>query len=197
MAVTHNLVELFALGGCQCIPRIEPEVDRGLLKRQSRRADFLKLRVNRGPVRLVGGKQVPQVNLLHLEIGSAADFGLTEVGFLLANLCGLFGAHAKLLAHGRVAQQAPETKFPASHTLVHAHPVATSLASTTPVSFVTSSSPIVSVMPGTVATHVTSMSHSILGALIIGRRTWRVTLSENGGTTDHQSQSNKRSFRVS
>lgn len=197
MTLMHDLAELFALSGRQCVPRIESEVDRGLLKRQSRRAYFLKLRVNRGSVRLVGGEQVSQVNLLHFEVGSSANLRLTEVRFLLANLCGLFGAHAKLLAHGRVAQQAPETKFPASHTLVHAHPVAAAFAPMTPVSAVTSSSPIASVMPGTAPTHVASMSHSILGAVIIGRRTRRVTLGENRRTTDHQSQSNKRSFRVS
>jgi hypothetical protein len=172
MAVTHDLAKLFALGRRQCIPRIESEVDSGLLKRQSRSADFLQLGVNRGPVRLVGGKQIPQVNLLHFKVGSAANLRLPEVGFLLANLCGLLGTHAKLFTHGRVAQQMPESKFAASHALLHAHPVAA-------------------------PPHVASMAHPVLGAVIIGRQTGRVTLSENRGTTDHQCQCKKRSFRVS
>ena len=114
-AIAHQLAELVALGGGDCVAHVEAIVDRGLLEGELRGADFLQLAIDCGAVGLAGGEQIPQVDLLDLKVGAVANLGLAEIGFLLANLGELIVGDADLLANVGITQGARETELPLSH----------------------------------------------------------------------------------
>ena len=84
------------------VSHVQPLIDGCFFQGQLRGANFLKLAIDRGTVRLFGGEKVIQIQALDLQVGPNADLGLAEVRFLLPNLGGLVGADPELLADGGI-----------------------------------------------------------------------------------------------
>ena len=78
-AIHHQLAELLTLRRRDRVSHVQPLVDCGFLQGQLRGANFLKLAVDGGAVWLIGGKQILQIDSLHLHIGPIANRSLAEI----------------------------------------------------------------------------------------------------------------------
>jgi hypothetical protein len=196
-ASVDRLAEFVALRGGDRVAEVEAIVNRGLREGELRGADFLQLAIDRGTIGLVGGEQVLQVDTLHLEVGAAANLCLAEIGFLLANLGELFIGDANLLANGRVAQSASETKSPSS----------LSAAKTAAAGATASTETIASPAPSAAAATAIAISaptrprwtarpEAVPRSLLLGRGILGVALRQDRSATERKSQHSKSSFRT-
>jgi hypothetical protein len=97
------LLKFLTLDWSERLPHVQSVINHGFLHGDLGGADFLKLAIDRGTVRLFGGEKVIQIQALDLQVGPDADLGLAEVRLLLPNLGGLVGADPELLADGGIA----------------------------------------------------------------------------------------------
>ena len=195
-ASLDRLAEFVALSGGDRVAEVQAIVDHGLGKGELRGADFLQLAIDRGTIGLVGGEQVLQVDTLHLEVGAAANLCLAEIGFLLANLGELFIGDANLLANGRVAQSASETKSLSSLSI--AKTAAGAVPSTEAVASPAPSAAAATAIAISAPTRPrwTARPEAVPRSLLLGRGILGVALRQDRSATERKSQHSKSSFRT-